>query len=70
MKRRYDADEPSRLSADAALGRALAGRTRILQIHFSGPFWQLREWVGFAPATDIDTGVSRFVHWYRGYYGV
>ncbi len=47
MKRRYDADEPSRLSADAALGRALAGRTRILQIHFSGPFWQLREWVGF-----------------------
>ena len=30
----------------------------------------LRAWVGFAPATDIDTGVSRFVHWYRGYYGV
>ncbi len=48
MKRRYDADEPSRLPADAeALGRQLAGREHIVQVHFSGPFWQLREWVGF-----------------------
>jgi uroporphyrinogen decarboxylase len=48
MKRRYDAAEPSRLPADAeTLGRQLAGREHILQIHFSGPFWQLREWVGF-----------------------
>ena len=29
----------------------------------------LRDWVGFAPATDIRTGVQRFVDWYRGYYG-
>ncbi|MDE2146873.1 MAG: NAD-dependent epimerase [Burkholderiales bacterium] len=28
----------------------------------------LREWVGFAPATDVATGVGRFVDWYRGYY--
>ena len=28
----------------------------------------LREWVGFAPATDVRTGVGRFVDWYRGYY--
>ena len=48
MQRRYDAAEPSRLPADAeALGRQLTGRSHILQIHFSGPFWQLREWVGF-----------------------
>jgi len=30
----------------------------------------LKEWVGFAPATDIRTGVGRFVDWYRDYYRV
>jgi UDP-glucuronate 4-epimerase len=28
----------------------------------------LRDWVGFTPATDIRTGVARFVAWYREYY--
>ncbi|MBX3637018.1 MAG: NAD-dependent epimerase [Rubrivivax sp.] len=30
----------------------------------------LADWVGFAPATDIRTGIGRFVEWYRGYYKV
>ncbi|MBL8326205.1 MAG: NAD-dependent epimerase [Rubrivivax sp.] len=30
----------------------------------------LREWVGFVPATDIRTGIGRFVAWYREYYKV
>ncbi len=30
----------------------------------------LRDWVGFAPATEVRAGVGRFVDWYRGYYGV
>jgi UDP-glucuronate 4-epimerase len=30
----------------------------------------LRDWVGFQPATDIRTGVGRFVQWYRSYYKV
>jgi UDP-glucuronate 4-epimerase len=30
----------------------------------------LSDWVGFAPATDIRTGIARFVEWYRGYYRV
>ncbi len=30
----------------------------------------LRDWVGFTPATDIRTGIGRFVAWYRRYYGV
>ncbi len=30
----------------------------------------LRDWVGFTPATDVQSGVGRFVEWYRGYYGV
>ncbi len=28
----------------------------------------LRDWVGFTPATDIRTGIGRFVAWYRDYY--
>jgi len=30
----------------------------------------LQDWVGFAPATDIRTGIGRFVAWYREYYKV
>ncbi len=48
MKRRYDANDPSRLPADAAeRGQKLKKRKHFSQISFSGPFWQLREWLGF-----------------------
>jgi len=30
----------------------------------------LRDWVGFTPATDIRTGIGRFVAWFRDYYRV
>jgi UDP-glucuronate 4-epimerase len=30
----------------------------------------LREWVGYAPATEVRSGVARFVAWYRSYYRV
>ena len=30
----------------------------------------LQDWVGFQPATAIDTGIGRFVDWYRSYYRV
>ena len=30
----------------------------------------LRDWVGFTPATEIRSGVARFVAWYREYYRV
>jgi UDP-glucuronate 4-epimerase len=30
----------------------------------------LKEWVGFTPATDIRTGIGRFVAWYREYFEV
>lgn len=30
----------------------------------------LRDWVGFTPATDVRTGIQRFVAWYREYYEV
>jgi len=30
----------------------------------------LSDWTGFKPATDIRTGIGRFVEWYRAYYKV
>ena len=30
----------------------------------------LKDWVGFVPATSIDTGIGKFVAWYRQYYKV
>ena len=30
----------------------------------------LRDWIGFTPATDVRTGIKRFVAWYRDYYRV
>jgi UDP-glucuronate 4-epimerase len=29
----------------------------------------LNDWIGFKPATSVQTGVNRFVHWYRQHYG-
>lgn len=48
MKLRYNPDEPGRLPPEpAAFGARLANRTCPLLMWFSGPFWQLREWLGF-----------------------
>lgn len=48
MKRRYDPDDPSRLPPDAAeRGKRLKGRDWPIGINIHGPFWQLREWMGF-----------------------
>lgn len=48
MKRRYDPEDPDRLPKDAAeRGEKLKNREHPLCISFSGPFWQLREWLGF-----------------------
>jgi len=48
MKRRYDAATPQRVSANATeLSGTLVDRNYPVEVHFSGPFWQLREWLGF-----------------------
>ena len=48
MKQRYDADDPTRLPADASeRAGELMNRTWPVVQNFSGPFWQLREWLGF-----------------------
>jgi uroporphyrinogen decarboxylase len=48
MKKRYDAFDPSRLPKNAAnLHGAMKGRGYISHFNVNGPFWQLREWMGF-----------------------
>ncbi|MCL5997032.1 MAG: hypothetical protein M1546_13390 [Chloroflexi bacterium] len=48
MKWRYDAGDPARYPADAAeRGRRLKDRSWPIAVNISGPFWQLREWLGF-----------------------
>ncbi len=47
MKQRYDPRDPARFPEDFD-ARCAAWRKRgaVLSVHFNGPFWQLREWVG------------------------
>ncbi len=48
MKERYDPEDASRLPADAgAKAQRLREREFPLGMSFPGPFWQLREWMGF-----------------------
>lgn len=48
MKRRYDAGEPFRLPENPVeAGQAIKNREYPLTLSFSGPFWQVREWMGF-----------------------
>lgn len=48
MKRRYDPDDPARFPANfTQKSKELARRNYPSGLVFSGPFWQMREWLGF-----------------------
>jgi uroporphyrinogen decarboxylase len=48
MKHRYDPDDPARYPENKEeLKEKLKERENFISIHFSGPYWQLREWCGF-----------------------
>jgi len=48
MKTRYDPEDPSRVPANIEeLGRRIAERDYVVGVTLHGPFWQLREWLGF-----------------------
>lgn len=48
MKTRYNPDEPGRVPENVAeLGKQLENREHVVGVHIHGPFWQLREWMGF-----------------------
>jgi uroporphyrinogen-III decarboxylase len=72
LKVRYNADDPTRLPADAeARGKRLANRTWPTEIHFSGPFWIMREWMGFEGLCmafhDDPDMVADMVRFWTGY---
>ena len=48
IKERYDPDDPTRYPDDPeGLAVELKNRTWPVTVQISGPFWQLREWLGF-----------------------
>lgn len=48
MKKRFEPHAPGRFPADFdALCARLKQRDHVVGVHFNGPFWQLREWLGF-----------------------
>ncbi len=48
MKKRYNPDDTRRYSENPdILGIELQNRENYVGLNFSGPFWQLREWLGF-----------------------
>jgi uroporphyrinogen decarboxylase len=47
MMARYDANDPARIACDQTTLEALRDRDYVWTVAFSGPFWQVREWVGF-----------------------
>ncbi len=50
MKGRYDPDTPGRFPDDFdERARKLRGRDYVVGVGVSGPFWQMREWLGFEP---------------------
>ncbi len=54
MKRRYDPYTPERLAADAEQrANILKDRDYVVTFAFSGPFWQLREWLGFERLCEL-----------------
>ncbi len=74
VQRRYDADEPARLPADAAQrGKRLASRDWVIELSVPGPFWQLREWVGFEGLCvlfyDDPDLVVEMIDFWRAYVG-
>lgn len=48
MKTRYDPEDPCRVPENLPeLGKLLRNRDYVVGVHVHGPFWQLREWLGF-----------------------
>ena len=48
MKARYDPDDPARVPGNIAqLGEQMPDRDYAAGVHVHGPFWQMREWLGF-----------------------
>lgn len=48
MKGRYNANDPARFPRNMSeISKAAKERDWFMEVQFNGPFWQLREWLGF-----------------------
>ena len=62
MKQRYRTDDPDRYPDDLDQRlAALKQRNCVVTVHFSGVFWQLREWCGFEPLCMLFLESPEFV---------
>ena len=69
MKFRYDPNDPERYPADFDQKlETLRERDFILSLNFAGPFWQLREWVGFEPLCMFFMEDPAFIQEMVGFY--
>lgn len=63
MKKRYSVDDTLRFPADfAERCKQLKDRDYVSGLGFSGPFWQLREWLGFENLCMLFVDDPDFVH--------
>jgi len=70
MKFRYDPLDPERYPQDFDRQVELyRQRESILSLNIAGPFWQLREWVGFEPLCMLFLEAPDFVHEMISFYG-
>jgi len=63
MKQRYDPKTPGRHPEDLdEICEQLQDRDDVVGLGFNGPFWQLREWVGFEGLCKLMIDDPQFVH--------
>ncbi|MFH1008000.1 MAG: uroporphyrinogen decarboxylase family protein [Candidatus Latescibacterota bacterium] len=63
MKERFDSNTPGRFPDDFEHRcEALADRDYVFSFGFNGPFWQLREWLGFENLCMMTLEDPEFVH--------
>ena len=63
MRERYDPMAPGRVPDDLpAVAKKMRSFTGVTQINISGPFWQLREWMGMEPLCIAFLDTPDLVH--------
>ncbi len=63
MKKRFRPDSPGRFPKNFKdKCRELNNSNKLINVHFNGPFWQLREWCGFENLCILTIEDPAFVH--------
>jgi len=69
MRKRYDPGDESRLAGLGAVPRDGGKRTAETAMNLSGPFWQMREWLGFERLCALFIEDPDFVREMAGFWG-